>query len=155
MDYKYSSDTDNLVIEKVWTDGEVDRLRFSDIPVASQHFIICYGLRQYLSDCHSGKNDIGDKKAETRKAIERLEMGTPRATRQTVDWAKLSEVLVELGMGTVGDIEQKLADNFIPAPDEEPKVKRLKAARLKKLKAHPQVAAAMGWPVVDTIDDLL
>ena len=83
-------------VGKVGSQFEVD---WEALPAASQEYIIAYGLKQRLNDCHSGEKDPQLAQALVEKTLQGLLEGRVAATKSRGSaWDK--HMLVEISNAT-------------------------------------------------------
>jgi hypothetical protein len=74
----------NITVSKTNQQFNID---FEALPKASQDYVIQYGLKQCLNDCHSAFKDVDHAKAQVEMKVEALRSGTVslRAIGERID----------------------------------------------------------------------
>jgi len=137
--YTYSFDADSAALTKTYSDGVVQTLSAGDLTEQVQSFAFEYGLRQLLSDCHSGEKELADIQKTTAQKIADLKAGVTRSKRSGgLDLENLAKAVAKVKGKKVEDI-MALLENFIPDDADDEETEKAKKAQLRKIRNVPEV----------------
>lgn len=148
MGKKYDTEFDvsSYTLTKKFKDAEGTTVQISvkDLPENARDYVVEYGIRQIMNDCHASDKTIEEAIASTKQKAEDLQNGVIRrggggGLGLGVNLEQLTQALANVLFG--GDLDQAKAklEPFVPTEDDDEDTTKAKKARLRKIRGMGEI----------------